>query len=103
MRELLDTQLAKRSSLPLVNGVTIMSGKADIVKGRIKEAAGVLTNNDELREAGKTDQVVGKVKQAAQKVVDTAKDAAKKTVEMAKDMAEQTVAQAKKAADKIRK
>ena len=27
-----------------------MSGKTDVVKGRIKEAAGALTGNDELRE-----------------------------------------------------
>ena len=39
-----------------------MGGKTDVVKGRIKEAAGVLTGNDELRAEGKTDQVVGKAK-----------------------------------------
>ena len=33
----------------LATGVTIMSGKTDVVKGRIKEAAGVLTGNDKLR------------------------------------------------------
>ena len=33
-----------------------MGGKTDVVKGRIKEAAGVLTGNDELRAEGKTDQ-----------------------------------------------
>lgn len=32
-----------------------MSGEKDIVKGRIKEAAGVVTNNDKLRAEGKTD------------------------------------------------
>lgn len=47
-----------------------MSGKTDIAKGRIKEAAGVLTGNDKLRRKGKTDQAVGEVKQAASKVVD---------------------------------
>ena len=47
-----------------------MSGKKDIAKGRIKEAAGVLTGNDKLRRKGKTDQAVGEVKQAASKVVD---------------------------------
>ena len=46
-----------------------MGGKTDVVKGRIKEAAGALTGNDKLREEGKTDQAVGKVKQAATKVV----------------------------------
>ena len=55
-----------------------MGGKTDEVKGRIKEAAGALTGNDELREEGKTDQAVGKVKQAVQKAADTVKKAVKK-------------------------
>ena len=33
-----------------------MSGKTDVVKGRIKEAVGALTGNDELRAEGKADQ-----------------------------------------------
>jgi len=57
-----------------------MGGKTDVVKGRIKEAAGALTGNDKLREEGKTDQAVGKVKQAAQKAVDTVKKAVKKVI-----------------------
>ena len=32
-----------------------MGGKTDEVKGRIKEAAGVLTGNDKLRAEGKTE------------------------------------------------
>ncbi len=56
-----------------------MGGKTDEVKGRIKEAAGVLTGNDELREEGKTEQVVGKAKQAV-KTADTVKEAVKKAV-----------------------
>lgn len=44
-----------------------MSGKTDVIKGRIKEAAGALTGNDKLRQAGKTDQAVGKAKEAVQK------------------------------------
>jgi uncharacterized protein YjbJ (UPF0337 family) len=59
-------------------GETIMGGKADEVKGRVKEAAGALTGNDKLRDAGKTDQAAGKVKQVAEKAVDKAKDAVKK-------------------------
>jgi uncharacterized protein YjbJ (UPF0337 family) len=58
-----------------------MSGKTDVVKGRIKEAAGVLTGNDRLRAEGKADQAVGKVKNAVANVVDKAKEAVKKTVE----------------------
>jgi len=55
-----------------------MGGKTDVVKGRIKEAAGVLTGNDKLRAEGKTDQVVGKAKQVVQKAADTVKKAVKK-------------------------
>ena len=55
-----------------------MGGKTDVVKGRIKEAAGALTGNDKLRVEGKTDQAVGKTKQAVQKAADTVKKAVKK-------------------------
>jgi uncharacterized protein YjbJ (UPF0337 family) len=55
-----------------------MGGKTDVVKGRIKEAAGALTGNDKLRAEGKTDQVVGKAKQVVQNAADTVKKAVKK-------------------------
>jgi len=54
-----------------------MTGKADEAKGRIKEAAGAITDNDQLRREGKIDQAAGKVKQAAQKVVEKVQDVAK--------------------------
>jgi uncharacterized protein YjbJ (UPF0337 family) len=54
---------------------TAMSGKTDQIKGRIKEAAGVLTDNERLKRKGKLDQVVGKVKETAEKAVDKMKDA----------------------------
>ena len=54
-----------------------MGGKTDVVKGRIKEAAGALTGNDKLRADGKADQAVGKVKQVAEKAVDQVKRAVK--------------------------
>ena len=57
-----------------------MGGKTDVVKGRIKEAAGALTGNDNLREEGKTDQAVGKAEQAVQKTADTVKKAVKQVV-----------------------
>jgi uncharacterized protein YjbJ (UPF0337 family) len=57
-----------------------MGGKIDVVKGRIKEAAGALTGNDKLRNEGKTDQAVGKTKQAVQKAADTVKKAVKKAI-----------------------
>ena len=55
-----------------------MGGKTDVVKGRIKEAAGALTGNDQLREEGRTDQAVGKAKQAVQKTADTVKKTVRK-------------------------
>ena len=57
-----------------------MGGKKDEIKGRIKEAAGALTGNDQLRDEGKADQAVGKAKQAVHKVADTVKDAVKKVI-----------------------
>lgn len=47
-----------------------MNGSAEVAKGRIKEAAGVLTGNEKLRNKGRTDQAVGRVKQSVEKVVD---------------------------------
>jgi uncharacterized protein YjbJ (UPF0337 family) len=55
-----------------------MSGNTDVAKGRIKEAAGVLTGNDKLRAEGKADEAVGKVKQVAEKAVHEVKQAVKK-------------------------
>jgi uncharacterized protein YjbJ (UPF0337 family) len=57
-----------------------MSGKTDVVKGRIKEAAGDLTGNDKLRAEGKTDEAVGETKQAVQKAADVVKASVKKVV-----------------------
>ena len=54
-----------------------MSGKTDKAKGRLKEAAGALTDDDSLRREGKVDQAVGKVKDVAEKVVDKVRDAVK--------------------------
>ena len=58
-------------------GVTIMGGKTDVVKGKIKEVAGALTGNDRLRAEGQADQAGGKVKQSAAKVVNKVKKALK--------------------------
>ncbi len=55
-----------------------MSGKTDVVKGRIKEAAGALTGNDELRDEGKADQAIGELKQVAEKAVEKVEEAVKK-------------------------
>jgi uncharacterized protein YjbJ (UPF0337 family) len=65
----------------LTTGGTNMGGKTDEVKGRLKEAAGALTDNDKLRAEGKTDQAVGQVKQIAEKAVDKVEQAVKKVQE----------------------
>jgi uncharacterized protein YjbJ (UPF0337 family) len=54
-----------------------MSGKGEEIKGRVKEAAGDLTNNERLKREGQIDQASGKVKQATERVVNTVRDAAK--------------------------
>jgi uncharacterized protein YjbJ (UPF0337 family) len=50
------------------------SGTTDKVKGRVKEAAGALTDDDDLKNEGKADQAIGKLKDAAGKVLDKAKE-----------------------------
>jgi uncharacterized protein YjbJ (UPF0337 family) len=54
-----------------------MSGTTDKIKGRVKEAVGVLTDDQKLKNEGKLDQAVGKIKQTVEQVVDKAKDAVK--------------------------
>ena len=57
-----------------------MTGKGQEIKGRVEEAAGAITDDDKLRREGKTDQAVGKVKQAVEKVVDKTKDAGNRII-----------------------
>jgi uncharacterized protein YjbJ (UPF0337 family) len=57
--------------------VTMSSGTTDKVKGRVKEAAGALAGDKKLKEEGKADQAIGKVKNATEKVLDKAKDLVK--------------------------
>jgi len=47
----------------------------DEAKGRVKEAAGSLTDDDKLRREGKADQAKSSLKNAVDNVADTAKDA----------------------------
>ena len=53
------------------------SGRTDELKGRVKEAAGALTGDAKLKQEGQLDQVTGKVKQKAEKAIDKIKDALK--------------------------
>jgi uncharacterized protein YjbJ (UPF0337 family) len=50
-----------------------MSGASDTIKGRAKEAAGVVTNNQRLKDEGRVDQATGKVKKAVERLIDKAK------------------------------
>ena len=53
---------------------TCMGEKMDDLKGRAKEAAGDLTNDDELKREGKVDQATSKVKDKVGDVADKVKD-----------------------------
>ncbi len=46
----------------------------DQVKGKLKEAAGVLTDNQELEDEGKADQLAGDAKSIVDNVADKAGD-----------------------------
>ncbi|MGH9030919.1 MAG: CsbD family protein [Acidimicrobiia bacterium] len=58
-----------------------MEGKADEFKGRVKEAAGDLTDDDDLKAEGKTDKAGGKLKQG----LEDAKDKGEELVDKVKD------------------
>ncbi|MGI8794166.1 MAG: CsbD family protein [Acidimicrobiales bacterium] len=51
-----------------------MGEKTDDMKGRAKEAAGDLTDNDKLKREGKLDQAKGKVKGAVDDATDKANE-----------------------------
>jgi uncharacterized protein YjbJ (UPF0337 family) len=55
-----------------------MNGTADKIKGRVEEAAGVLTNDKTLKNRGKIDQAAGSVKDAIGKTIDKAVSAVNK-------------------------
>jgi len=50
----------------------------DDAKGRVKEAAGDLTGNDDLKREGKVDKATGKVKEGVENAADKVKDALKR-------------------------
>jgi uncharacterized protein YjbJ (UPF0337 family) len=51
-----------------------MGSDTDDAKGRVKEAAGALTGDDDLKSEGKADQAGAKVKNAAEHVKDAVSD-----------------------------
>ena len=62
-----------------------MGSKIDKIKGRIKEAVGVLTDNDDLQREGQRDQVVGEVKETAAWAVEKVKAVVERAVEKVKN------------------
>lgn len=48
--------------------------KADEIKGKVKEAVGKATGNEQWEAEGKADQAKGNLKQAGEKTKDAAKD-----------------------------
>jgi len=51
-----------------------MGSTIDKSKGRLKEAVGVITDNDRLKREGQTDQIRGEVKETAERVVEKVKE-----------------------------
>jgi uncharacterized protein YjbJ (UPF0337 family) len=47
-----------------------VSGEGDKTKGRIKQAIGDLTDDDDMKREGKVDEASGKVKEGVDKVKD---------------------------------
>lgn len=58
-----------------------MGEKADQAKGRIKEAAGTLTGDEDLKSEGKADRLAGEAKEKVEHVKDKVED----LVDKAKD------------------
>jgi uncharacterized protein YjbJ (UPF0337 family) len=61
-----------------------MGSNMDETKGRIKEAAGDLTDERRLKQEGRADQAAGKAKEAVENVKDKADD----LIDKARDHAE---------------
>jgi uncharacterized protein YjbJ (UPF0337 family) len=59
-------------------------GTADKVEGRLKEAGGALLDDDELKNEGRADQIVGDIKDALEDAGDTASDLVEKAADLLK-------------------
>jgi uncharacterized protein YjbJ (UPF0337 family) len=87
IRGFLNALVRKEPALDLLNRSVLwatqllrrkqMTGKSDEIKGRVKEAAGAIADNDRLRREGQIDQAAGKLKQAAEKAVEKVQGAVK--------------------------
>ena len=52
----------------------MQEGKGDDIKGRVKEAAGSLLDDEELKREGRAEQMAGKLKKKAGEAVDAVKE-----------------------------
>ena len=55
-----------------------MSGKTDQIKGKAKQAAGVLAGDKRLEREGKLDRAAGSIKEKAERVVDKVRSTIKR-------------------------
>ncbi len=62
-----------------------MSGEMDKLKGRAKQAAGDLTDNDDLHDEGERDEAAGKVKDKVDDVKDSVNDAVDRVTDKIND------------------
>jgi uncharacterized protein YjbJ (UPF0337 family) len=74
-----------------------MGSKGDKIKGRIKEAVGVLADDDSLKREGRRDQAVGGVKETVEKAAQQVREKVKKAAEKVKDQAKRAVEKVKDA------
>ena len=73
-----------------------MTSKSDQAKGRVKEAAGILSGDEDLESEGKTDRLTGET----QEKVDHAKDKVEEAVDKTTDKIEEVADKAKDALKK---
>jgi uncharacterized protein YjbJ (UPF0337 family) len=76
---------------------TAMGSKTDKIKGRIKEAVGALTDNDDLKREGQRDQAVGEVKEVAASAAEQVQDTVARVAKKVKDKVERVVDKVKNA------
>ena len=74
-------------------GWCVMGAQSDQVKGRAKEAAGILTGDDDLEAEGKADRLAGE----AEEKIDHAKDKAEEVLDKVKDKVDEAVDKTKDA------
>ena len=63
-----------------------MGENIDQAKGRVKQAAGDLTDNDDLKREGKGDELLGKAKEALDDLREKADDAMDRVKERVDDL-----------------